>query len=290
MAIESTLSSFIATDGRHLAIQDWPLEPHQSVRGSVLLLHGLGEHVGRYDHVARRLNDWGFEVRGYDQFGHGESDGPRGGLPTPTRLLADLAEMVDSTRAGMASTTPLILLGHSMGGLVAARFVSLGLRPVQALVMSSPALDLGLKVFQKLLLAVLPGLAPNLRLSNGLNAALISHDPKAVADYRADPLVHDRICARLARFMVDAGAATLASASQWQVPTLLLYAGADRLVNPAGSRTFAAMAPNTVVSAHCFEGLFHEIFNELDRETVLAQLAHWLDQRFARPRSNAASP
>jgi alpha-beta hydrolase superfamily lysophospholipase len=280
MTIDSTLSSFIAIDGRHLAIQDWPLGPGQPERGSVLLVHGLGEHVGRYDHVARQLNNWGFAVRGYDQFGHGESEGPRGGLPTPTRLLADLAEMVDSTRARQAPGTPLILLGHSMGGLVAARFVSLGLRPVQALVLSSPALDLGLSTFQKLLLAVLPGLAPNLSLGNGLDAELLSHDPKAVADYRADPLVHDRICPRLAQFMADAGAATVASAAQWQVPTLLMYAGADRLVNPAGSRTFAAAASGSVVSAHCFEGLFHELFNELDREAVFTQLKRWLEQRF----------
>lgn len=280
MAPESTLSSFIASDGRHLAVQDWRLAPGQLVRATILLVHGLGEHVGRYDHVARRLNDWGFEVRGYDQFGHGESEGPRGGLPTPTRLLADLAEMVDSSRASMAPGAPLILLGHSMGGLVAARFMSLGLRPVQALVMSSPALDLGLNVFQKLLLAVLPGVAPDLSLGNGLDAALISRDPKTVADYRADPLVHDRICPRLARFMADAGAATLASAAQWQLPTLLLYAGADRLVNPAGSRAFAAAAPGSVVSAHCFEGMYHELFNEPDRESVFAQLRQWLDQRF----------
>lgn len=280
MAPESTLSSFIASDGRHLAVQDWRLAPGQRVRATILLVHGLGEHVGRYDHVARRLNDWGFEVRGYDQFGHGESEGRRGGLPTPTRLLADLAEMVDSSRAGMRPGTPLILLGHSMGGLVAARFMSLGLRPVQALVMSSPALDLGLNVFQKLLLAVLPVVAPDLSLSNGLDAGLISRDPGTVADYRADPLVHDRICPRLARFMADAAAATLASAAQWQLPTLLLYAGADRMVNPAGSRAFAAAAPTSVVSAYGFEGMYHELFNEPDRETVFAQLWQWLDQRF----------
>jgi len=277
---DSTLSTFVALDGDNLAVQDWPLASHQVLRGVVLLVHGLGEHAGRYDHLAGQLNDWGFAVRGYDQYGHGESGGPRGGLPTDTRLLDDLADIVDSTRSRMGPHTPLILLGHSLGGLVAARFVALGLRPVQALVLSSPALDPGLNAIQKLLLAVLPKIAPNLRIGNGLDASLISHDPAVVAAYRADKLVHDRVSARLARFIADGGAATLAQAASWSVPTLLLYAGADRLVNPAGSRAFAAAAPKTVLSAHCFEALYHEIFNELDAAPVYAELKKWLDARF----------
>jgi len=277
---DSTLSTFVALDGDNLAVQDWPLASQQVLRGVVLLVHGLGEHAGRYDRLAVQLNDWGFAVRGYDQYGHGESGGPRGGLPTDSRLLDDLADIVDSTRARMGPHTPLILLGHSMGGLVAARFVALGLRPVQALVLSSPALDPGLNAIQKLLLAVLPKIAPNLRIGNGLDASLISHDPAVVAAYQADKLVHDRVSARLARFIADGGPATLAQAASWSVPTLLLYAGADRLVNPAGSRAFAAAAPKTVLSAHCFEALYHEIFNELDAAPVFAELKKWLDARF----------
>ena len=280
MTADTTLSTFVASDGDNVAIQDWPLEQGQTLRGVVLLVHGLGEHAGRYDHVARQLNAWGFAVRGYDQYGHGESGGPRGGLPTETRLLDDLADVVDSTRARMDPVTPLILLGHSLGGLVAGRFVSLGIRPVQALVMSSPALDPGLNAFQKLLLALLPKIAPNLRVGNGVDASLISHDPAVVSAYRADRLVHDRISGRLARFIADGGPATVALAPTWTVPTLLMYAGADKLVNPAGSRAFAAAAPKQVVKARCFETLYHEIFNETKSEPVFAELKNWLDARF----------
>ena len=280
MNTESTLSTFVALDGDNLAVQDWPLEYGKALRGVVLLVHGLGEHAGRYDHVAHRLNDWGFAVRGYDQYGHGESGGPRGGLPTDTRLLDDLSDIVDSTRLRMSPKTPLILLGHSMGGLVAARFVSLAVRPVDALVLSSPALDPGLSAVQKFLVSVLPKIAPDLRVGNGLDASLISHDPAVVAAYRDDKLVHDRISGRLARFIADAGPATVALAPNWKVPTLLLYAGADKLVNPQGSRAFAAAAPKQVVTAHCFETLYHEIFNELDAEPVFAELKAWLDARF----------
>jgi alpha-beta hydrolase superfamily lysophospholipase len=280
MTAESTLSTFVANDGDNVMIQDWPLEPGVALRGVVIVVHGLGEHAGRYDHVARQLNAWGFAVRGYDQCGHGESGGPRGSLPTDSRLLDDLADIVDSTRLRMSKKTPLILLGHSMGGLVVGRFVSLAMRPVEALIMSSPALDPGLSPFQKFLVSVLPKIAPNLRVGNGVKPQFISHDPAVVAAYRADPLVHDRISARLARFIADASAQTVAMASQWTVPTLLLYAGDDRLLNPQGSRTFAAHAPQKMVTAVCFEDLYHEIFNELDAAPVFGALKQWLDERF----------
>lgn len=280
MASESTLSTFTASDGDNLAVQDWPLEPGVALRGVVLIVHGLGEHAGRYEHVAQRLNAWGFAVRGYDQCGHGESGGLPGSLPSDTRLLDDLADIIDSTRTRMEPGTPLILLGHSMGGLVAARFVSRAIRNLDALVLSSPALNPGMNAFQKMLVSVLPRIAPNLRVGNGLNPAYISHDPSVVQAYTSDPLVHDRISARLARFFATEGAATVALAPHWKVPTLLLYAGDDRLVNPQGSRDFAAAAPREWVTAECFEGLYHEIFNERDAEPVFAALRQWLDQRF----------
>ena len=277
---ESTLSTFVASDGDNIVIQDWPLVASVPLRGVVILVHGLGEHAGRYDHVARRLNSWGFAVRGYDQCGHGESGGARGSLPTDTRLLDDLADIVDSTRAKMQKGTPLILLGHSMGGLVVARFVSLALRPVEGLVMSSPAIDPGLNPVQKLLLAVLPKLWPDLRVGNGVKPQFISHNPEVVAAYKADRLVHDRISGRLGRFIATAGEKVEELAPQWTVPSLVLYAGDDRLLNCKGSERFAAAAPKAVVKAVCFESLYHEIFNELDAEPVFSALKLWLDQKF----------
>ena len=245
-------------------------------------MHGLGEKRGRYDVRDRRLNGWGFAVRGYDQHGHGRSDGKPGTLPTDTRLLDDLAEMLDDTRERVCHGAPLVLLGHSMGGLVAARLVALGMRPVDALVLSSPALDPGLNAVQKLLLATLPRFAPNLCVSNGLDANYLSHDAAVVQAYRDDPLCHDRVSGRLARFIADGGPAVVAQAARWTVPTLLMFAGADRLVNPAGSRAFAAAAPAAVVTTQPFEALYHELFNEADASPVFAQLKAWLNQRLVR--------
>ena len=281
--ISSTLTTFTAADGENLAVQDWPLPEGMMARGTVLLVHGLGEHVGRYDALAQRLNAWGYAVRGYDQYGHGESGGPRGGLNTDTRLLEDLGDLVDATRARTPAGQPLVLLGHSMGGLVAARFVALNMRPVDALVLSSPALDAGLGAVQKMLVVTLPRIAPNLRVGNGLNANYLSHDAQVVADYQADPRCHDRISARLARFIATAGPATVAAAPTWAVPTLLMWAGADRLVSPAGSQAFAQAAPPAVVQSHCFEDAFHELFNETPEYAtpVFDTLRDWLLARFA---------
>ena len=277
----SNFSPLTARDGTNLVVVDWPLTKGP-VRGVVLIVHGLGEHAWRYDPVAERLNTWGFAVRAYDQYGHGESMGKRGALPRADRLLSDLAEVVDESRFRMSPGTPLIVLGHSLGGLVAGRFVSLHTRPLDGLVLSSPALDPGLSAFQKVLLAVLPRIAPDLRVGNGLNPDFISHDPAVVAAYKADPLVHDRISARLAVFIAENGPATIAAAHAWTVPTLLLFAGEDKLVAPAGSRAFARAAPPQVVSSQCFDGLYHEILNESAplREPVFAALKGWLDARF----------
>ncbi|WHZ09959.1 MAG: alpha/beta hydrolase [Burkholderiaceae bacterium] len=276
--VHAEITSFTAADGQNLALYDWHWPRHP--RAVALLVHGLGEHMGRYESVARRLTDWGLAVRGYDQYGHGASSGPRGGLSSDTRLLDDLADIVDATRAHMArrhlQQRPLVLLGHSLGGLVAARFVALALRPVDALVLSSPALDAGLNSIQKLLVATLPRLAPNLRVGNGLRLAYLSHDPAVIAAYRTDPLVHDQIAARLARFIATAGPATVRAAPDWRVPTLLMWAGQDRLVNPSGSAAFAQAAPSNLVTARCFDAAYHELFNEPDSGPVFTLLQSWL--------------
>ncbi|MEO8652658.1 MAG: lysophospholipase [Ramlibacter sp.] len=277
---DSTLTPFTASDGDNIAVRDWPLSPLLAMRGVVVLVHGLGEHSGRYHPLARRLNSWRFAVRGYDQYGHGESGGVRGALPSAARLVDDLADVIDSTRKRMAPGQPLLVLGHSLGGLVAATAVARGAIAIEGLVLSSPPFDAGLNPLQKFLVATLPVVAPNVTLGNGLDPAFLSHDADVVAMYKADALVHDRISARLGRFIADTGPQVVAQAAQWTVPTLLMYAGADKLVDPRGSRAFAAAAPAQVVTSRCFGDLYHEIFNELDARPVYDQFRQWLDERF----------
>jgi alpha-beta hydrolase superfamily lysophospholipase len=267
-------------DGLALVRRDWP---SADARGAIVIVHGLGEHIGRYAHVAARLNANRWNVVGYDQRGHGQSPGERGRLAAGDDLLADLAAVIDAVRA--EASGPLVLLGHSLGGLVVARFVAGALesppptwrREVDALVLSSPALDIGMTTARRALLATLEAITPNLGIGNGLDVNAISRDAAVVAAYRADPLVHDRIAPRLVRFLADAGPAVLALAPRWRLPTLLLYAGSDRCVVPAGSAAFAAAAPGSMVTTRVFPALFHEIFNEPEQDEVLAVLTTWLD-------------
>ena len=276
---ESTLSTFTASDGDNLAVQDWYLPEGVRQRGAVLVVHGLGEHAGRYDPLARALNAWGFAVRSYDQYGHGESDGTRGGLPHPNRLLDDLADLVESTRVRNPGV-PLVVIGHSLGGLVAASFVARTLHAIDGLVLSSPALALRLGPVQRMLMAVVPRLAPNLTVSNGVDPQYLSHARRIVQQYLNDTRVHDRISGRLARFMEEEGGLVRARAASWNVPTLLMYAGADRIVDPSGAEMFAAAAPQRFLTARRFDGMYHEIFNEREAQPVYQCLKDWLDAHF----------
>jgi alpha-beta hydrolase superfamily lysophospholipase len=258
-------------------------EPENPPCGQVLLVHGLGEHVARYAALATALTDSGWRVTGYDHRGHGQSGGARGRIARHDSLMSDLSIVMDSIYA--ASPGPLVLLGHSLGGLVVARFAAEALqpepaawmRPVDAIALSSPALDPGLSTFQAWQIAVASRLAPNLAVNNGLDPQKICTDPAVVQAYRRDPLVHDRISGRLARFIRDDGRWVESLAPRWTVPTLLMWAGADECVSPEGSARFAKAAPPGRVEARAWPGLAHEIFNEPEKDEVTSVLLDWLE-------------
>ena len=291
------MNPVITEDGLILHTRIWAPSspPGAGPRGAVVLVHGLGEHIARYDHVARRLTAQGFGVIGYDHRGHGRSPGQRGGAPDELTLCADLGQVLRAARARFHG--PLVLLGHSLGGLVAARYVAEGLaldpeawwRPVDALVLSSPALDPGTSALQKLLLAVAAPLLPGLAVNNGLQVDWISRDPAVVKAYANDPLVHDRITGRLGLFVARQGPAVIAAAPRWTTPTLLMWAGADRCVSPAGSAAFAKAAPAAAVAAREWPGLFHEILNEPEQDQVLQALDDWLSVRVPQPATQGAA-
>jgi alpha-beta hydrolase superfamily lysophospholipase len=270
----------VMADGQRLLLRDWP---RHDARGAVLFVHGLGEHSGRYDRLAAWFNQRGYAVRGYDQRGHGRSPGRRGARRPRDDLLADLAAVYhDYARA--AAQRPL-LLGHSMGGLVAARAVLDGALAPPALVLSSPALRSWESPQMIRLASVLGRLLPSLPLRSGLDASRLSHDPRVVAGYRGDPLRHGWITPRLADFIFREGAACIADAAELAVPTLLLVAESDELVDPAGSRAFArAAAPGGQLTTRFFASLYHELFNETEpgRGQVLMQLGDWLGRQLPR--------
>jgi alpha-beta hydrolase superfamily lysophospholipase len=265
-------------DGTDLVTHDWPVPAPQAARGTVLIVHGLGEHAGRYAKLAAQLNEERWHVMAYDHRGHGASDGERGVIPTPEALIDDLGEVVG--HAHRVATRPLVLLGHSMGGAVAAGFVARHVgapkQPVHALVLSSPALAAKLSVADKLKLNLGEKVAPNLAVGNGLDASKISHDEQVVKAYQKDPLNHDRISPRLARMILNAGDAVRAAAPKWKLKTLLMYSGDDHLVDAEGSRLFRKTVPERLIEYQRYDALYHEIFNELSEEPQ-QRLIRWLD-------------
>ncbi len=275
--MESSLEqtgTLLSADGTRLFYREWLVN---RPRATVYIVHGLGEHSGRYSHVAARMNALGIAVRAHDHRGHGRSDGPRGALRGKDDLTDDLKLVLDDFARQQGSTP--FLLGHSLGGLVAARFAVDGHSALRGLILSSPALAIAMTPPQRLLLAVSSRIAPGLSVPNGLQVAAISHDASVVAAYQADPLVHGRVTPRLVRFMLDSIEIAQQGADHLKIPTLLQVAGSDRLVVPQGSRDFYERLPGGSRTLRWYDDSFHEIYNETSerRARALDDLSVWLD-------------
>jgi alpha-beta hydrolase superfamily lysophospholipase len=270
-------------DGTTIFLREWAVPAGTEQRGALLLVHGLGEHSGRYAHVGERLAALGLHVRAYDHRGHGESGGPRGSLPHPDALLDDLRAVFDDLARGQGA--PPFLLGHSLGGATAARAATGGWVTPRGLVLSSPALRFSAGPAERALLAVARRIANDTAFPNRLPIDKVSHDPAVVAAYKADGLNHDRVTPRMVDFLAAAGEAARRDAARFHVPTLLLVAGADALVDARGAREFSAALPAGVGTLRWYDGLYHELFNERepDRTGVLGDLAAWLEEQLSRP-------
>jgi alpha-beta hydrolase superfamily lysophospholipase len=255
-----------------LFVRDWPLDACHA--GGVVLMHGLGEHCGRYEHVARFFNARGWSVRSYDQRGHGRSDGARGDVPAGDTLIQDARAVIDDFAQALGR--PPLLLGHSMGGLFAARVATTTGVHLRGLILSSPALAIPMTPVQKLMFKVLRNIAPGLGVSNGLQSRYLSHHPAVVRAYDADPLVHSRITARLLTGMLDA-VDHVHAAPSLAIPTLMLVAGDDRLVDASGSAAFFARLHPGIGTMHHYPALYHETFNEIDAHRVFDDLHAWLN-------------
>jgi alpha-beta hydrolase superfamily lysophospholipase len=263
-------------DGVQLQVSDWRLPAGAARRGCLLIVHGLGEHIGRYAHVARALVAAGFEVRGYDQRGFGASPGARGAIAYDDALLDDARRVFEAWRDECGDAP--VLLGDSMGGAVAARACTGGWIQPRALVLVSPAIAGRLSGLQKVILRIGRRLAPDLPLPSMLAVRDLSRDPAVVAAYRRDPRNHGLATPRLADFVLRAGPQALADAASLLVPTLVMIGTADRLVDVAAARAFHDRLAPSLRSLRVYEGFYHELFNEpaADRARVLADLAAWL--------------
>lgn len=264
-------------DGVTLAGQAWLPPDFCAV---IAVVHGIAEHSGRYAFLAERANQQGLGVVSVDLRGHGRSPGERSYVERFDDYLLDVDAL--SAKAGeLAAGCPAFLLGHSMGGAIALRWVAQRRQPVAGLILSSAALKIGGDV-PRLLVWLAPFLSrgfPHLRGSR-FDPAVISRDPAAVAAYVADPLVSLAAPpARTGAELLQVMAANRAAATGLDLPVYLFHGEADRLTDPAGSREIHNLWGGADRTLRLWPGSRHETLNDLDREAVATELLQWVQAR-----------
>lgn len=260
-------------DGVQLHVQSW--QPEAAPRAAITLVHGFGEHCGRYAHVAAALTAAGYAVVTGDYRGHGRSQGPRGHTPSYEHLLDDLDGMVQASAQRFADL-PQFLYGHSMGGNLTLNYV-LRRRPrLAGVVATSPWLRLAFAPprWRVMLGRAVDRIYPALIQDTGLDTEGLSRDPRVGAAYIADPLVHSKMSARLFTSVNSAGAWALEHAAEFALPLLLMHGSDDTITSAAASAEFAARLPGC--SFKLWQGLRHEMHNEPEQQAVLATIVEWL--------------
>lgn len=270
-------------DGGRRRVLHWP---SVEKRGAIVIAHGHGEHVGRYQRFVEALSDLPVDFIGYDHLGHGESDGQRGDADGIDALADDLSTFLPFARK-QTGCDRLLIHGHSMGAVVTARLLTLHRLAgvVAAAVLSDPAFVVPTTAGTRAKIALgrlVALVAPRASFRTGLNPDFLSRDPEVVLQYRNDPLVHDRISARLGKSLIDVGEACTRESAKCDRPLLVYHGAADRIADIRGTRRFVDNADPTRVEYHEIEGFYHEPHNEPPNEaakvyTILrAWLSRWL--------------
>jgi alpha-beta hydrolase superfamily lysophospholipase len=253
--------------------------PDQPPRAVAVIVHGLGEHSDRYDHVARALNEDAIAVYACDHRGHGRSQGARE-LVEVELVVSDVDQLVGLAAAAHPGL-PVFMLGHSFGGMIAVQYALAHQDRLVGLILSGALASVDASPVLRRIGHLLATIAPRAPLI-ALDAELVSRDPTVVAAYRADPLVHHgRIPARTAAQIADTTDTFPARVGAITLPALVMYGTADGLCPPSGSVMLAEEFGAEDVTIRAYEGLYHEIFNEPERETVIGDLRGWLAERIA---------
>jgi alpha-beta hydrolase superfamily lysophospholipase len=269
----STTATIASRDGVPLLLRRWPAVGEASA--SVLIVHGLGEHSGRYERTGTLLAATGLDVAAIDLQGFGGSGGRRAFISRWDTWLDDVEDRLAGLRAE-GGGRPVVLLGHSMGALVALLY-ALSERPrPDLLILSAPALVADLPAWKKTMVRLLGRVAPTVSVANGLDGGLLSRDPAVGVDYVADPLNHHRTTTALGRQLLLAQERALAGLGRLGVPTLVIHGGLDRLVPTASSEVLASRAG---VERRVYPDLRHETLNEPEGPQVAADIAVWIAAR-----------
>ena len=273
---------FAGQGGLRIHWQAWL--PEGEARAFLLLAHGYGEHSGRYGHVGERFAANGIAVYALDHRGHGRSQGQRGHLNRFAEYVSDLHALRVRV-ADEAKERPIVLLGHSMGGLIAVHYALAHGAGLAGVAITAPALGIVAEppALLRAIARLLSIVAPRVSFKGTVDPALLSHDLSVGPAYVADPLVHRRATARFYVEFKSAITEAHARAAELDLPILVMIPSDDRLTDPVAARRFAVSTRPECTRLIEYPGFFHEILNEVEKERVLVDLERWLEERLEIP-------
>ena len=264
-------------DGTSLLIRHWPV-PSGEPWAAMLLVHGLAEHCGRYEHVGTQLADAGIDAHALDLRGFGGSGGPRARVDRWSQLHDDLEERLAAVRS-IAPSRPLVLFGHSMGGLIVLGYVLDGRVRPDLLVLSAPAIGADVPLWQRLLAGPLRRLAPNLLIANRLDTRVLSSDPAVRAAYVSDPLNQHKTTVRFGHALIGEQKRVAAALDRLSIPTFVVHGGQDQLVP---TRASEVLDGRPGITRRVYPGRLHELHNEPDGPDVVRDIIDWVREQVSR--------
>lgn len=247
----------------------------QIAKGVVLILHGLGEHSGRFTHIAEALTKNNFGVIAFDHFGHGKTSGKRGHNPGYEIVLDSIEQFIDKTET-IFGGLPIFLYGHSMGGNAIINYILSRKHTLKGAIATSPFLKLAFeppkwkitlgKVFQKI--------APSITLGNEIDASFISRDKDELEKYKTDPLVHAKVSPNFSLSFMEKGVWAIENASKLEIPMFLAHGTDDKLISYKGSEEFAANSDKVLLKL--YKNGYHELQNDICKDELINDILSWL--------------
>lgn len=269
--------SFPSIDNQNIYSQEWL--PETNIRGIIAIIHGLGEHSGRYQHVADFFTKNGVGLVAFDLYGHGNSGGKRGHVPSEDTCLKSIDNLLQYVKNKFPEK-PIFLYGHSLGGELVLWYSLVRKPNINGVIATSPFLASYSPVNPvKLFVAkIMSKIYPSFTLDNGLNRNALSKDKSVVSAYSNDSLVHGLVSARLGWIMIEKGQWLLKHAHEFPLPLLLMIGDAESIVSLEQVNQFANLVPKNQLKYKVWKGLYHELHNEPEKKFVLEYELEWIKQ------------
>ncbi len=266
------------TDKQGLKFHSKGWEPDAKPKAAVAFVHGLGEHMGRYAHVAEAFCQAGYALMGFDLRGHGKTEGQRGHTPSIEAYMQDIDLLLEHVRQRYPGL-PTFLYGHSLGAMLVLNYALRRKPDLNGVIATSAPLHSVAEnqPFLIMLASALGGVVPTVAIGNGLDTSKLSHDPQVEQRYRSDPLVHDRVTFSWGKTFNNANAWALQHAAEFPLPLLLMHGTADVIAFPASSEEFAKAAGDKATLV-LWKDLYHETHNEPNKAEVIQTTIRWMDE------------